>query len=328
MATKSSVKPHGCTDCGGGTTSDAVMVHLYQCERWSTYRIAAEYGIDRQRIGRILRRAGVTLRTRGRGGSRPGRRQQEPDNLPDLLTSWYAGERLNSTQIGDKLGIPARTVRARLAEYGIARRSRGPLNREDRHVLDRELLEQHYTQAQLTAAEVGVATGTSRSIVLRNAHDLGIAVRVGGPPPGRGPTEITLIDALYADLHVAATVARHGLPVVPAGGSLAQRFPQRVPLSVDLLQELYVGAGVAVTHIELLTGQPVIGVTRALHAAGVPLRPPGGRCPFLRRWRSAIASPRQRSDNLNLTTRRDTAWNCRSHRYGRWRSSTPGHDPH
>lgn len=265
-------------------------MHLYQCERWSTYRIAAAYGVDRQRISRILQRAGVALRTRGRGGSRPGRRRQEPDNLPDLLTTWYVDERLNSTQIADKLGIPARTVRARMAEYGITRRSRGPLNREDRHVLDRELLEQHYTQAQLTAAEVGAVTGTSQGIVLRNAHDHGIPVRLGGPPPGRGPTEITLIDALYADPHVAAAVARHALPIVPAGGSLAQRFPQRVPLTVDLLHDLYLGAGVAVTHIELLTGQPAVGVTRALHAAGVQLRHRGGRCPFLRRWRSGSAA--------------------------------------
>jgi hypothetical protein len=39
-------------------------------------------------------------------------------------------------------------------------------------------------------------------------------------------------------------------------------------------------------HIELLTGQPSDTVRRILLDAGVTLRPPGGRSPFLRRCRA------------------------------------------
>ena len=124
-------------------------------------------------------------------------------------------------------------------------------------------------------------------MVLRTAHDEGLPVRVGGPPPSRGPTEIELISALYADADVRQALARHGLPTVPPGGPIWQRFPVPARLSLDLAEELYVSCGIGVHHIELLTGQPADSVRRLLHAAGVALRAAGGRSPFMRRWRTS-----------------------------------------
>jgi hypothetical protein len=262
------------------------MVHLYCCVRWSTYRIGAVAGVSRQRVTRLLHGAGVQLRNRGAGGTKPGLRADEPGNLPELLRSWYLESRLTSAQIAAKLGIPERTVRARLSEYGIVRRSRGQFNREDRRRLRREVLDTWYTDAELPAREVAARADTSTKVVLRNAHDLGVPVRIGGPPPRRGPVQISLIEALYADPLVADVVTQHGLPVRPAGGQLWQRFPEPVPLTAALVRDLYTEAGVAVTHIELLTGQPAIAVTRLLHRVGTPMRRPGGRSPFLRRWRA------------------------------------------
>jgi len=56
-----------------------------------------------------------------------------------------------------------------------------------------------YLRAGLSANEAGKMLGVSRNIVLRSAHDEGLPVRVGGAPPTRGPSEIELLTALYAD---------------------------------------------------------------------------------------------------------------------------------
>lgn len=262
-------------------------MHLYQCERWSTYRIATLSGISHQRLARMLRHNGVQLRPRGRGGTRPDRRHDDPSDLEVLLRAWYTEARMTSRQIADKLGIPERLVRTRLAGFGITSRSRGPLNREDRHRIQPDVIEHWYTELQLTAAEVAEVTATSRGVVLRNAHEQGIPVRLGGPPARHGPTEIMLIDALYADPIVSVVVTAHRLPIVAAGAPLHQRFPTPITLTESLLRELYCSGGIATSHIELLTGQPAITVTRTLHANGIATRARGGRCPFLRRWRQS-----------------------------------------
>lgn len=282
----------------------ARLEHLYVCEQQSTRAIAAVTGIDRQRVTRLLAKAAVPLRPRGAGGRRPHRRAGEPAHLPELLTALYVEHGLSSTQIGTLLSMNPRTVRDRLAEAGIARRSRGHRPRTVRRTLRSDDLEQLYVRAGLSAQQVAVLLGVSRGVVLANAHDLGLPVRVGGPAPSRGPGEIELIDALYDDDLVARTLARHGVPVRRSGGRLWDRFPQPVALTGALLEELYHGCGVSVAHIELLTGQPAATVTRRLRAAGVPLRPRGGRCPFLRRWRAEIPaipqspSPVARSDDV------------------------------
>lgn len=263
----------------------AEIVHRYVCEGRSTYAIAALAGLDRQRVGRLLAEAGITLRPRGAGGRRPGRRGQEPPDLPGLLRDLYVERGLSSTAIARLLGMGDRVVRARLAEAGIERRHRGFRPRQDRHTLPVTDLQSLYVHAELPADEVGRLLRASRGTVLRNAHESGLPVRLGGPPARRGPREIELIDALYADQQVAAALARHGVSARPPGGRLWERFPQPVPLSAALLCDLYQECGVSIAHIELLTGRPVPTIRRALLAAAVPLRPPGGRCPFLRRWR-------------------------------------------
>jgi hypothetical protein len=82
-------------------------------------------------------------------------------------------------------------------------------------------------------------------------------------------------------------MARHGLPRVPPGGPLWQRFPVPLRVTGELAAELYVSCGLGFTHIELLTGQPAASIGRMLRSTGIALRPPGGRSPFLRRWRAS-----------------------------------------
>jgi DNA-binding CsgD family transcriptional regulator len=270
------------------------LAHLYVCLGLSTYQISERTGVERQRVNRALRRAGVPVRARGAGRLRPARRTGEPPDLPRLLRELYEQARLSSRQIAAILGMPERTVRDRLHGYGIKARSRGGWNREDRTTVPADVLELLYVQFGMTAAEVGLRLGVSGGTVLRSAHALGIPVRSGGAVPWgtgplRGPEDIELVNALYADPLIAAALTAHDVPRVPAGGSLSQRFPVPVPLATPLVKDLYWGCGTGLNHIELLTGQPAESIRGFMRRAGIPLRNAGGRTPFLRRWRSSLA---------------------------------------
>jgi hypothetical protein len=105
-------------------------------------------------------------------------------------------------------------------------------------------------------------------------------------PAAAEPGETELIAALYADPLITAALAAHDVPRVPADGSLSRRFPEPVPLTTPLVKDLYWGCGVALDHIELLTGQQAESVRGFMRQTGIPLRHTGGRSPFLRRWRS------------------------------------------
>jgi len=262
------------------------LAHLYLCRGLSTYAIGEITGLDRQRVARMLRRAGVPLRPRGAGRLRPLRRD-DPPGLPRVLAELYKAGRLSSPQIAAITGMPERTVRDRLRRYGIHVRTRGRWNREDRQLVAGEVLDDLYTGLGLSADEVGRRLGTSRSTVLRSAHALGVPVRVGGIVPVPGSEEIKLVEALYADPLIAAVLDARGIPRVPPG-LVWQRFPDPVPLTTPLVKDLYWGCGAALTHIELLTGQPAMTVRGFMRRAGIPLRHPGGRTPFLRRWRAGL----------------------------------------
>jgi hypothetical protein len=198
----------------------------------------------------------------------------------------YEDARLSSRQIAAIVDMPERTVRDRLHRYGITPRTRGGWNREDRASVPAYLLEFLYSELGLTAAEVGQRIGMSVDTVLRSAHALGLPVRSGGAVPLEGPEEIELLSALYADPIVGAALTAHDVPKVAAGGSVSQRFPEPVPLTSALVKDLYWSCGVGLNHVELLTGQAAESVRGFMRRAGIPLRHPGGRCPFLRRWRT------------------------------------------
>jgi len=286
--------PPSCRYCpvgqDGGAPGDGMdparLPHLYLCRGLSTYAIGEITGLDRQRVARMLRQAGVPLRPRGAGRLRPLRRD-DPPGLPRVLAELYEAGRLGSPQIAAITGIPERTVRDRLRRYGIHVRTRGRWNREDRQLVAAEVLDDLYTRLGLTADEVGRKLGTSRNTVLRSAHALGVPVRAGGAVPAQGPEEIELVEALYADPLIAEVLDARGILQVPPGAPLWERFPDPVPLTAPLVKDLYWGCGAGLAHIELLTGQPAMTVRGFMRRAGIPLRHPGGRTPFLRRWRAA-----------------------------------------
>ena len=204
------------------------LAHLYLCRGLSTYVIAGISGIDRQRVTRLLRRAGVPVRPRGAGRLRPVRRN-DPPGLPQLMARLYEVERLGSAQVAMLTGLPERTVRDRLRRYGIRARSRGRWNREDRRTVPDETLRDLYEQLGLTANRVGELTGMSRHAVLRSAHALGVPVRTGGVADQPVPNRIELVRALYADDLIAAVLAAHDIPRVPPGGPHMGAVPRADP---------------------------------------------------------------------------------------------------
>jgi hypothetical protein len=101
----------------------------------------------------------------------------------------------------------------------------------------------------------------------------------------RGPSELELLEALYADAMVRAVLERHGVPIAPLSGPAWQRFPAAHNVTAELVAELYSDCGLALHHIELLTGRPAATMGGLLRASGVVLRNTATKSPFMRRWR-------------------------------------------
>lgn len=267
----------------GGSSGSEVLT-LYQVGGLSVRDIAGRLGLSRSRVSGILRQAGVEVTARGRGRPRLARRAPLPASLPDILRELYIEQRLTVRAIGGLLGVSESTVRARLVELGVPRRTKGGFDRLDRLDPDPNLVRELYVEQGMTSDAVAAALGRSRFSVLRAAHGHGLPVR---PPPSlahQGAGSTFLVEALYSDALIAKTLALHGVPKVPPFGPVWARFPEPIPLSRDLASDLYERCGVALAHIELLTGQPAESVRKHLVVWQIPLRAQGGRCPFLRRF--------------------------------------------
>jgi hypothetical protein len=262
----------------------ARVVHLYLCRQLSTYRIAATLGVDRRRVGRVLRQRGVPVQPGGAG--RPRTTGFRDGTTSETLQDLYLRSRLSVRQVAAVTGLSEQAVRDRLLASGVRLRTRGRGERQDRWVAQSAAVRELYVRQGLSAAETGRRLGVSGQIVLRTAHDLGFPVRVGGVEPSCGPSEMVLVAALYADPLVSRALARHGIPRVPATGPIWQRFPVSLTVSPELACDLYVQCGLSTRHIELLSGQPAETVRGLLRRQGIRLRTAGGRSPFIRRWRS------------------------------------------
>ena len=274
----------------GDGLDPARLAHLYLCRGpVDPIAIGEITGLDRQRVTRMLRRAGVPLRPRGACRLAAACARDDPPGLPRILAELYEAGRLSSPQIAAITGMPERTIRDRLRRYGIQVRTRGGWNREDRQLVAAEVLDDLYTRLGLSADEVGLRLGTSRSTVLRSAHALGVPVRAAGIVPVPGPEEIKLVEALYAD------------PLIAAGAGRPRR-PARAARRPDLAAVPRPGAA------DHPAGQgPVLGLRRRADPHRAAHRPAGhdrarvhapgrashcatraGGSSFLRRWRAGL----------------------------------------
>lgn len=276
----------------GPTSPDAAALAqqaaaLYD-EGLSIRRIAAELGLSPSRTRRLLRGAGVALSPRGRGRPRPTTRVPIPPEVVEQLATLYLERRLTRAEVADHFGVSENRVRVWLHRLGIRTRTRGRANREDRERLATELLEELYLRRGYTADQVAEATGVSRREVLDSLHDAGLPVRVPVPD---GEQQHVLLEELYGDATVVATLRAHRVPLVPRPGLLHERFPVPVPISDLLLKDLYEGCGLSTVQMELVTGQPSATLREALKRVGIPLRGAGGLSPFSRRCRGLPPEP-------------------------------------
>lgn len=247
----------------------------------SIRRISGELGLSRRLVRAMLRDHGVRVEPVGRGRPRPEQRICLPPGMAERLSELYLDRRLTRREIAELVGVSDQRIRLWLREAGIPSRTRGRLNREDRHRPARADLEDLYVERELPGEAVAVKLASGRRGVFSGLHEQGLPVRVANRPQA----SVVVLDKLYGDRLVRRTLARHGVPLVRRPGPLHERFPEPVALTPALLKELYVDCGLALVHIELATGHPADTVKRRLTSIGVPLRPQGGLSPFMRRVR-------------------------------------------
>jgi hypothetical protein len=188
----------------------------------------------------------------------------------------YRDEGWSYRMIGEHLGVSGAKVRAELHRRGIPahpRRPIGPGSRTARTEAPVDQVRKLYVESEWSAADVAAQLDSTINVVLRTGHAHGVPIRQGGGGSPAVTAAVALIDSLYRDEQISEVLDRHGVPRRPAGGDIAVRFPEPVPLTAELLDELYHGAGCSTGQIELLTGQPQIVVRNTMHRLGIPLRP-------------------------------------------------------
>jgi hypothetical protein len=168
-----------------------------------------------------------------------------------------------------------------------------------------ERLAHLYLCLGLSTYGIAELTGLDRQRVTRTLHRAGAVLRPRGAgrfrplrrahdPPGLPQlmTELYEVAGLSSRQIAAITglpertvrerLRRYGIRVRSRGRW--NREDRRT--STPLVKELYWQCGAGLSHIELLTGQPAMTVRGFMRREGVPVRHPGGRTPFLRRWRT------------------------------------------
>jgi len=259
---------------------------LYVVEGWSIRRIADHFAISRPKVAGALRQNGVEIAIKGAGRPRPKTQGALGPGLQHAIVQLYVERRLTRAQVARTLEITEHRVRECLRALSVRPRSRGRGTRQDRQRVALSDLEALYVDAELPADAVAARIGATRGQVLATAHEQGVPVRVGGP--ANNARSVELLAALYSDAEVVDALHLHGVSLRRQPGSITERFPRPSPLSVDLLEDLYLKCGLSTTQIELVTGQAAATVRRHLRESRIPIRAAGGLAPFTRRVRRAL----------------------------------------
>lgn len=186
--------------------------------------------------------------------------------LPERVAHLRACQLLSVRRIAAVTGVDRQRITQLLYDVAIEDRPRGAWRRMTRRTRSAE--DERFDQVLVRLSEEQQMPGPQIA-----------------PPSSRGPSEIELLGALYADPEVRRVLDRHGVPVVTPAGPPWKRLPAPQPLTAGLVSDLYEGCGLGLHHIELLTGRPAAAAGALLRASGIKLRPPGGRSPFTDRWR-------------------------------------------
>ncbi len=258
--------------------SVAELVERYSTGTMTASELARDTGVAYDRVVLELHQAGVMDNAR-----RPRRVTAAKG---DRIEQLYVLERWTLASIAEAVGVSVPPVRRHLRSAGVEITPRSGTQRGDRQEAPLEEVRRLYVDQGHSAEQTGEALEVQLGVVLRTGHDHGLPIRPGGT--SIVPAEVRLIEALYADDEVRGVLERHGVPRRPPLGGIAVRFPEPVPLTPQLVADLYDAAGCSTTQIELLTGQSRTFVEDRMRKWDIPLRGPhGGLSPALNRYRRA-----------------------------------------
>ena len=257
----------------------ATLTDLYLTRRLDDPAIGAQLGVPAWRVTARRRQLGVT-----RPHLPPPHPGPPPPPPPEVLRRLYLGQRLTIAALGKRYHTAPKVARRWLRDAGVPIQPR--TSRDHRITLDTTQLRELYHDREWTAAEIAARLDTTTHLVLRALHDAGIPVRRGSRRRRRPEEDTRLIAELYTDAEITAALDQHQVPRRSEPGSITSRFPTAVPLSEELLHDLYTGIGLSARQIELLTGQPHEQVLDALHRAGITVRRQAGPSPWLARRRA------------------------------------------
>lgn len=318
------------TQLSAAGATDAELVAMYRNESIPAAEVARRAGVRADRVLRALHAAGVQLdpsrqadAVRRAGRARRGATPSLTDADASRAVAMYRDDGWTYQRIADELGVSFGRVRNELHRRGIPARRHpltGPASRGSRGSAPVDEIRRLYVKSEWPAEEVGARINAPGWMVLRTAHAHGIPVRQGGRPVVSAT--VAVIEALYADPDVAAALDRHSVPRRPAGGHITDRFPDPVPLSRELLHDLYLEAGCSSSHIELLTGHPEAVVRTHLHRLAITFRSEH-MSPALRRMRAAaraefLTGVADTYRHLGSTRRVGEAYGCSPETVRRW----------
>ena len=189
----------GCPDDLPGVPLSERAAHLYACQMLSTCKIAAVTGTERQRITRLLRKAGIAVKPYG-AGRRLTRRTAEDHRLDQLMARLYQEQRMPSPQIAELTGMSEWAVRSRLRARGVPIRTRGRHNREDRVIISPDDLAALYLQ-----------DGLFRRVL--NQHHVPMVTQAG-PIWKRFPAPHQLTAGLVTDLYEGCGLSLHHIELL------------------------------------------------------------------------------------------------------------------
>lgn len=319
-----------------GTLSEAETVALYRREALPAAEIARRAGVSATRVLRVLHAAGIPVeRSRQAAAVRAAaaaRRTALPP-LPAADGDWaearYRDDGWSHRRIAEALDVTRERVSRELARRQLPPRPRPVPGRAARLEAPVEEVRRLYVDSQWAAEDVGAILDLPGPVVLRTGHAHGIPIRQGGYPVVSATVE--LIDGLYADAEIAAVLDQHRVPQRPPGGGIAERFPEPVPLTPNLLTDLYTGAGCSSPQIELLTGESQVIVRDRMHRWGIPFRQKH-MSPALMRLRAAararflagvLASYREHGSTAKVAAE----YGCAPETVRRWITAAGGHVP-
>lgn len=253
---------------------------LYVERRRTVEEVAQKLQVSRARVQRELAVAGIPARSNHARRPRGNRARLTDARLRRL----YVNEQRGVLEIAELFGVSTEYLSKRLRELGLIKRSPGSFGSRGPMPIEklRELAAELYGSG-LTMREVGGELEVSVSTVRQALHDAQVPVRRSGGRSFEDPPR-TLIDDLYADRAVCRVLRRHGVRI-PESWAPTGPFESLAPLPVsgELLADLYDEVGLAMLHIAMVLGVGQEAVRRGLLRAGVELRPRSELAPWTAR---------------------------------------------